>query len=179
MTNKKYIKSIEITNFKNFAQKTNFEFAQGLNVIVGENGSGKSNLLECIDFVLDNRILRTQPNLHLFNSSNSSNVITVTLTTSTNDCITRKLNKISKNKTYSKYFINNTPVSKSEITKFMKKINFKVMDNCGCYLNYEQINIYSKELKAISQNKQIIAVSHRNEIIEKADKVINITKKVE
>ena len=62
---------------------------------------------------------------------------------------------------------------------FLKKINFKVMDNCGCYLNYEQINIYSKELKAISQNKQIIAVSHRNEVIEKADKVINITKKDE
>ena len=173
------IKTLEITNFKNFAQKTVIEFDSGMNVITGENGSGKSNLLKCIDFVLGNRILRTQTNLHLFNSSNSSNVITVTLTTSTNDCITRKLNKISKNKTYSKYFINDKPVLKAVTRRFFKEVKYEIIDDCGIGLSKDKILIYAENLNLKAKNNQIIVVSNRNEIIDIADKVINITKKDE
>ncbi len=41
------LKKIELRNFRNF-KKQNIDFKPGINVISGENGSGKSNLLESI-----------------------------------------------------------------------------------------------------------------------------------
>lgn len=46
------LKSIEITGFKSFAEKTNISFPNGMTGIVGPNGSGKSNIAEAIRWVL-------------------------------------------------------------------------------------------------------------------------------
>ena len=46
------LKAIEITGFKSFADKTRFEFREGVTVVVGPNGSGKSNLVDAIKWVL-------------------------------------------------------------------------------------------------------------------------------
>ena len=43
-----YIKKLVMYGFKSFVRKTEVPFAPGINVIVGANGSGKSNLLEAI-----------------------------------------------------------------------------------------------------------------------------------
>ena len=40
--------SIHLEGFRSFKCNTNVEFTQGLNVIVGHNGAGKSNLLEAL-----------------------------------------------------------------------------------------------------------------------------------
>jgi DNA replication and repair protein RecF len=45
-----YIHSLDITNFRNFRQLAT-DFAEGVNIFYGSNGSGKTNLLEAI-FVL-------------------------------------------------------------------------------------------------------------------------------
>lgn len=179
MTNNKYIKILEITNFKNFSGKTTFEFAQGLNVIVGENGSGKSNILESIDFVLGNKIARSQTNNDLFSSANKSSVITVRFIMNTGESITRELKKISNNKTQSKYFINDKPVLKAVTRRFFKEVNYEIIDDCGMELSKDKILIYAENLNLKAKNNQIIVVSNRNEIIDIADKVINITKKDE
>jgi DNA replication and repair protein RecF len=42
-----YLESIFLENFKNY-QKEKFEFLEGINCVVGENGSGKTNLLDAI-----------------------------------------------------------------------------------------------------------------------------------
>ena len=47
-----YLKRIEISGFKSFADKTVIEFNNGLTAIVGPNGSGKSNITEAIRWVL-------------------------------------------------------------------------------------------------------------------------------
>ena len=47
-----YLKSIEISGFKSFAEKTKLEFKNGITSIVGPNGSGKSNILDAILWVL-------------------------------------------------------------------------------------------------------------------------------
>ena len=47
-----FLKKIEISGFKSFAEKTTIEFNQGLTAVVGPNGSGKSNITDAIRWVL-------------------------------------------------------------------------------------------------------------------------------
>lgn len=47
-----YLKRVEMSGFKSFADRTVIEFEQGLTAIVGPNGSGKSNVTEAIRWVL-------------------------------------------------------------------------------------------------------------------------------
>ncbi|MDC4740019.1 AAA family ATPase, partial [Acinetobacter baumannii] len=54
-----HINSLKITNFKGFAEEKNYlpfntpngEKGSGLNIFIGENNSGKSTVLEAIDFI--------------------------------------------------------------------------------------------------------------------------------
>ena len=47
-----YLKRIEITGFKSFADKTIIEFEDDVTAVVGPNGSGKSNITEAVRWVL-------------------------------------------------------------------------------------------------------------------------------
>ena len=47
-----YLKKLELTGFKSFADRTQLELSKGLNVVVGPNGSGKSNIADALRWVL-------------------------------------------------------------------------------------------------------------------------------
>ena len=53
------IKSLTLHGFKSFADRTRLEFDAGVNVVVGPNGTGKSNLLDAIAWVMGTQATRS------------------------------------------------------------------------------------------------------------------------
>lgn len=47
-----YISDIQISGFRSFGAATELHLNPDINVVVGRNGSGKSNLAEAVAFVL-------------------------------------------------------------------------------------------------------------------------------
>ena len=52
---------LELRGFRNYRQEV-FRFDQGVNLIVGSNAQGKTNLLEAIGFLGSGKSFRTQKN---------------------------------------------------------------------------------------------------------------------
>jgi putative ATP-dependent endonuclease of OLD family len=52
-----HISKVAVRNYRNFMNST-FEFYKGINTIIGENGSGKTNLFRAIRLILDDNLYR-------------------------------------------------------------------------------------------------------------------------
>ena len=50
-----HISKFQLVNFRNF-ERANLLFKKGVNTVIGENGSGKTNLFRAIRLLLDDNI---------------------------------------------------------------------------------------------------------------------------
>jgi chromosome segregation protein len=72
------LKSIRLKGFKSFAEATDIHFAPGVNILVGPNGCGKSNIVEAVRWVLGDgaRELRADKSEDvIFNGSDQSRAL--------------------------------------------------------------------------------------------------------
>ncbi|MDE0168194.1 MAG: chromosome segregation protein SMC [bacterium] len=53
-----YLKSLRLAGFKSFADRTGLEFEPGVSVVVGPNGTGKSNIVDSLAWVLGTQFTR-------------------------------------------------------------------------------------------------------------------------
>ena len=126
------LKSLEISGFKSFADKTKIDFQAGMTGIVGPNGSGKSNIIEAIRWVLGEQAVKslrgTKMSDVIFAGSahrKPLNMAKVTITFDNSDhflpldyaevSITRKLFRNGD----SEYLINNQACRLKDITNLM------------------------------------------------------------
>ena len=65
------IKKLVLKNYKSFKSRTEINFNDGLNILVGDNEAGKSTILEaihlCLSGILDGRYLKHDFHQYLFN----------------------------------------------------------------------------------------------------------------
>ena len=169
-----FIKNLEIENFKTVDQKETITFDRGLNVIMGANGTGKSNLLDSIYFVFGKKDDRVENNAHFFNKNNKSGKSVVKVVTDDNKTFERNLIQDASGSIRSTYYVNGEETTKEDIEKYLEQINTLTMDNPDASMNTEDIEDYARELKNRTKDNQIIIISHRKPIIEKADKVIEL-----
>src|SRR3954463_4629784 len=117
-----HLQSLELFGFKSFADKTTFEFHEGITAVVGPNGCGKSNVLDAVRWVLGEQSAKSLRGAEMadviFNGSDTRKPlgfaeVSLTLT----DCatelgvdwhevrVTRRIHRDGN----SEYFLNKTP----------------------------------------------------------------------
>ena len=55
------IKSLEIQNFRSYYKTNVFNFCDGLNLIIGSNGDGKTTLFEALEYLASRSKKRVSP----------------------------------------------------------------------------------------------------------------------
>ena len=77
-----YILKLEVRGFKSFKDKVSIEFDRGFNAITGQNGSGKSNIIDAIRFALGSnspKSLRESSMRRLINEKSRTARVSITL----------------------------------------------------------------------------------------------------
>lgn len=97
-----WIKSLQLEAFRNYGQLS-VEFSEGINLIVGENGAGKTNLVEACVFLSELESHRTPSNAPLINSKAQTSQLAIKATHQKREIsVAAELNKEKPNR----YFLN-------------------------------------------------------------------------
>ena len=97
-----WIKSLQLEAFRNYSQLA-VEFTEGINLIIGENGAGKTNLAEACVFLSELESHRTSTNSPLINSTTQSSQLAIKAAFHNREIqVAAELNKEKPNR----YFLN-------------------------------------------------------------------------
>lgn len=173
------ILGIELENFKSFSGCCKIPFDNQLNIITGANGTGKSNIINAINFVFSEDVPENLENY----ITTDKNYAKVTVEVSTSNFDNNRINsfKITKEimKTSGSYkcltcYKSDNNISDSEcknLTALFYIIGTRLID-CPQYHNMDET--LEKAISGTSKNTQLIVVSNKN--ISSADETITVTK---
>lgn len=110
------IKSIELTNFRNYRSYA-FEPNEGLNIITGPNGCGKTNLVEAIYYTSVVKGIKNKKDSDLINEN--ANEFTISCVVENENSTSKLIFYFNKDKNERKVYANNKQITKlSELNKY-------------------------------------------------------------
>lgn len=196
-----YIEKITVKNFKSIKEEEIIPYFKGLTVVTGANGSGKSNFIDCMRFVLfdldkvSTDIIKT--------GENECSVEIFIKTDKGKHLFERKITKNENNSFDEYYFKNRIQISKEEYGKFIKSLSgividkefyenkpkifdekdfenkvktaqIYICDNIFCFLDYKEVEKIGKILNANAKSRQLFVAGNEEKIVKKANSIINM-----
>ena len=150
------INSVLISNYKGL--NLSFTLSDGINVITGENGSGKSNILEAVKLAIGENI-----NFKPDAITKNRNVAIVKVTLANKSLILDKysiLKKLYKSGNVKTFISDDLP----------ENIDCLLLDyDSHCFMNQVKLQEFTEALKEKAKDTQIIIVTQSKEIIDLAD----------
>jgi chromosome segregation protein len=147
-----FLKAIEMYGFKSFMDKTRIEFGEGVTVVVGPNGCGKSNVLDALRWGMGEQRAKQLRGDHmedvLFNGSDKrepGSAASVTLfLQNTNNILPPEYNEVEVCRKYyrngsSEFFINKKPVLLKDIQSLF--MDTGIGRNSYAFIQQSQVDI--------------------------------------
>ena len=139
------IDRIKIVNFKCFKGEFNLKLNDGLNILVGENESGKSTILEAIHLALTGlfkgRYLKNELTQYLFN----------------NEVVYKYLDDLNQGKaTNLPYILIEIFISGEDLPLFEGDGNSEKIKTCGISLKIAFDDKYKAEYEELTKNKNVV-----------------------
>src|SRR5690606_17239595 len=114
------VRHLTLVNFRNYAD-ADLTFVPGMNVLVGRNGQGKTNVAEAIMYLATLRSHRTAQDSALIKAEHEAAIIRCKLEQGGREALLElQLNRSSANKP----FINRHPVRSRELTQLISAVLF-------------------------------------------------------
>lgn len=166
------IKFLELNNFKSFKGKTTISFKSGLILITGLNGTGKSNIIDGINFALGKYEAKTE---YLILEGEKEASVRIVLTDGNGNLlsISRTVDINGKKSLY----INGKPANDNDIP--YEDFDFLLLDSdAHNQLDSKKMKDLIAELKEKSNRQQIILVSTGNDLTDYANQIIAVNQKI-
>lgn len=173
------ILGIELENFKSFSGSCKIPFDNQLNIITGEKGTGKSNIINAINFVFSEDEPEKLEN-YITTGKNYAKVTAEVMTSNFDNNrissfkITKEITKTSGSYKCLTYYKSDNDISESQyktLTALFYIIGTRLID-CPQYHNMDAT--LEKAISVTSKNTQLIVVSKKN--ISSADETITVKK---
>ena len=165
------IQFLELNNFKSFKGKCTISFNSGLTVITGLNGTGKSNIINGVNFALGKYETKTElihegekeASVRIVLRAGNGNLISISRTVDINGKKSLYINGESAND-------NDIPYD---------DFDFLLLDSdAHNQLDSKKMKDLIAELKEKSNRQQIILVSTGNDLTDYANQIIAVNQKI-
>ena len=165
------IKILELNNFKSFKGKTTISFKSGLTLITGLNGTGKSNIIDGVNFALGKYETKTE----LIHEGEKEASVRIVLRAGNGNLlsISRTVDINGKKSLY----INGESANDNDIP--YEDFDFLILDSdAHNQLDSKKMKDLIAELKEKSNRQQIILVNTGNDLTDYANQIIAVNQKI-
>lgn len=149
-----YIEKLNLINYKCFEGKYTIEFKEGINILVGNNGEGKSTILEGINLalsgLLNGKYLKNEISQYLFNKNIVKKYIT--------DLKAGGKQEILPSIEIELFINSKSPEKLKELAVLKGNNNSDRSDKYGVKLEIKFDDSYLKEYEILTKDKEIITL---------------------